>query len=121
MVTVTAFLHRYIIISSVLRYYRLSSYNFKWGHIHSLQIPPPSAIFGFGVIPENPVRYEVSMTGSIFYQTGVIHVRNGNGVTRSINGVIHLEVANRFTVDAHRHYYETTGLTFNGYGKHSAL
>ena len=64
-----------------------------------------------------PRRFVVRMSGSIFYRNEVIQVRDGHRVLKRIRGITRLEVANRFTTAANRHYPNQKGLTFYGYGE----
>ena len=60
----------------------------------------------------------VEMTGSIFYQNGIIRIQDGRGnVVNRFRGIERLEVANRFSTTVHRHYHNPRDLTFSGYGK----
>ena len=57
------------------------------------------------------------MSGSIFYQGTEIQIRDGLRVVSTIRGITLLEVANRFSTTAERHYVSDRGITFKGYGK----
>lgn len=57
------------------------------------------------------------MSGSIFYKGTEIQIRDGLRVVSRIRGITLLEVANRFSTTAERHYVSDSGLTFKGYGK----
>lgn len=61
--------------------------------------------------------FVVKMSGSIFYKGNVIEVRDGLRVVNAIRGITRLEIANRFSSTAKRHYVSEIGLTFRGYGK----
>lgn len=57
------------------------------------------------------------MSGFIFYKGTEIQIRDGLRVVSIIRGITLLEVANRFSTTAERHYVSDYGLIFKGYGK----